>query len=120
MTMTTPVSSNSLTPPAAALELSQRQQVERALTRLPMGSTSHTVAQAPISRETLVNSVQQINEVLKSHGVKFVLEGEPPRTITQVVDIETGEKIRQIPSEETLAVSERLDELLGLLFQGEG
>lgn len=119
--MTTPVSNNSFTPPAAALEMSQRQQVERALTRLPPGSASSTAAaQAPISRETLVNSVQQINEVLKNHGVKFVMEGDPPRTVTHVVDMETGEKIRQIPNEETLAVSERLDELLGLLLQSEG
>lgn len=118
--MATPVSNSSFTPPAAALEMSQRQQVERALNKLPPGSATSTAAQAPISRETLVNRVQQINEVLKSHGVKFVLEGEPPRTITHVVDMETGEKIRQIPTEETLAVSERLDELIGLLYQGEG
>ena len=118
--MAAPVSNNSFTPPAAALEMSQHQQVERALTRLPPGSAKSLAAQAPISHEALVNSVQQINEVLKNHGVKFVLEGDPPHTITHVVDMETGEKIRQIPNEESLAVAERLNELLGLLYQGEG
>jgi flagellar protein FlaG len=38
--------------------------------------------------------------------------------VVAVVDAETQEVIRQIPSEEVLAIAARLDEARGLLFEG--
>ncbi len=39
------------------------------------------------------------------------------KTVVKVVDKETGDMIRQIPSEETLAIAKALDRLQGLLIR---
>ncbi len=116
--MSTPLSVTNLSPAPAALDGSRRQQLERVLAQLPLGSGNAPAATAakPPGREELLAPVQQINAVLKNHGVKFELSGEPPQTVTHIVDLDTGDTIRQIPSEEVLVVAERLEEVRGLLF----
>ncbi|QIB64319.1 flagellar protein FlaG [Kineobactrum salinum] len=115
--MSTSLSVSSLTPAPAALDGSRRQQLERVVAQLPLGSGAQTGtgARSP-GPEELLAPVQQINATLKNHGVKFELSGEPPQTVARIVDLDTGDLIRQIPSEEVLVVAERLEEVRGLLF----
>lgn len=61
--------------------------------------------------------MQRINEVLGSYGVEFHLKEPGPRVVTEIVDRESGEVIRQIPSEEVLRIAERLEQLRGALLR---
>ena len=61
----------------------------------------------------------QINEFLKSSGseVQFTVDSESNRVVVRIIDGETKEVIRQVPSEEMLAISNSLDRMTGLLIQ---
>lgn len=60
----------------------------------------------------------RINEFLKSSAasVQFSVEATSNRVIVRVVDSTTHQVIRQMPTEETLAISQALDHMIGLLF----
>ncbi len=75
-----------------------------------------------VSPEVLKNAVSVINQVLQlsSSNLQFTVDNETKKPIIRLVDTKTGELIRQIPSEETLAISRSIDAALqrqGLLFQ---
>lgn len=62
-------------------------------------------------------ALAEINQTLKmaSIGVQFEFDKEANTMIAKVVDVETGEVIRQMPSEEMVQVSKVLGKLQGLL-----
>lgn len=78
----------------------------------PKTSPSTTVksSQQPArqpSPEELKSAVKVINQVLRqsNHSLEFSVDNDTKRPIVKLVDTDTGELIRQIPSEETLAIS---------------
>ncbi len=75
--------------------------------------------QAPPGAETAQQAARRINEFLKSSSaaVEFVVDGESNRVVVRIVDSETGQLIRQMPSEEMLAISHALDRVTGLLLE---
>ena len=83
----------------------------------PVTPTSEPVATA--NREQVSNAVEKINQTIQSasQGVVFNLNNDFNRLIVTVVDQETNEVIRQIPSEEVLEIARSLDKLQGLLIK---
>ena len=73
------------------------------------------------SAESVRQAVEQVNDVLRRSavGVEFSLDQGSGRVIARVVDSETKEILRQIPSEQMLAISRAIDDLRGLLIQQE-
>ncbi|RUR31052.1 flagellar protein FlaG [Vreelandella andesensis] len=69
-----------------------------------------------ISKESLAEPIQRINETFRPRGLEFALSEQSGRVITKVIDRETGDVIRQIPAEEVLLVAERLEELQGQII----
>lgn len=63
----------------------------------------------------------QINDYLESasSSLQFMVDKESNRVVIKVVDTQTQEVIRQMPTEEMLAISKSLDRLSGLLIQQE-
>jgi len=63
-------------------------------------------------------AAQQINEFLKSSSasVEFMVDERSNKVIVRVVDTETRQVIRQMPSEEMLAIAQALDRMTGLLL----
>lgn len=111
----------SVTAVSPALQgLTPRQQMERVLeTALPAAGGVLAQAegsQVPPSRGELVEPIQRINEVMRHYGVQFELGEVESRVVTRIVDRESGDVIRQIPSEEVLRVAERLGEVQGRLL----
>lgn len=51
--------------------------------------------------------------------LRFEVDNESKETIVRIIDNETGELIRQIPSEEMLAIRARMEELIGVLYNSE-
>ena len=56
---------------------------------------------------------------MRHYGVEFHLQDFGRRVVTRIVDRESGEVIRQIPSEEMLRIAESLERMRGRLIQRE-
>jgi len=112
--MTTPISELSGNWPAAAAS-TERQRAERVIAQLTEPKVADQ-AHPAVSREELVEPVQQINEVFAKHGIQFDINEQGSKVVVRVIDQDSGDVIRQIPSEEVLRIAERLDEVQGQLL----
>jgi len=76
----------------------------------------------PLSAEEMTAAVQELNAAMKvvNTRLSFSIDNITKQTVVTVTDDQTHEVIRQIPSEEMLKVSERIAELLGVLFDHAG
>lgn len=61
--------------------------------------------------------VHELNDVVKllNTRLSFSIDKETHRTVVKVMDADTQKVIRQIPAEEVMRVSQRINELLGIL-----
>ncbi|MET1078201.1 MAG: flagellar protein FlaG [Pseudomonas sp.] len=107
------------TDPAAAL-------TEPALAPGVTGET--TAAAKPVekpgeaTREEVEGAVSTIQDFVQSvrRSINFSLEeGDGGRVVVKVTDAQSGDVIRQIPSEEALQLAENLSEVRSLLFKAE-
>jgi flagellar protein FlaG len=66
------------------------------------------------SSEQLKQATDTINQVMRQSNqnieFKFSVDADTKKPIVRVVDATTGELIRQIPSEETLAIARSIDQ----------
>jgi flagellar protein FlaG len=65
------------------------------------------------------DAVKNINGALKalSQNLEFSVDTESNRVIVKVVDKQTNEVIRQMPSSEALEIAKALDRVQGLLIR---
>lgn len=112
-----------LVPPPSS-SLTPRQRLESVLAHLPAPPGSLAAQQPDTSGESpatrysdLVEPIQQINTVMRNYGVEFHLQEYDSRVVTRIVDRDSGDVIRQIPSEEVLRIAESLEQLQGRLIQ---
>lgn len=70
------------------------------------------------NKEQLDLSVKKANQAINllRSNLQFTVDEETGINVVKFVDTQTKEVIRQIPSEEMLAIAKRLDELKGLLI----
>ena len=81
---------------------------------------SAAAAMPPARSDEVRKAANQVNEALKgtaSSDLQFSVEGDNKQVVVRVVDSQTKEVIRQIPSEEMVAISKAMDNLSGLLVQ---
>ncbi|HJV75917.1 MAG TPA: flagellar protein FlaG [Noviherbaspirillum sp.] len=64
-------------------------------------------------------ALKQINDTLKklSQDLEFKLDEDTERPVVKVVDQQTKEVIRQIPTQEALEIAKALDRVQGLLIR---
>lgn len=77
-------------------------------------------ATAPVTDLAQVKqAVKAINDAVKmlSTGVEFSVDENTKGTVVKVVDTQTHDVIRQMPSEEALAIAKALDKLQGLIIR---
>ncbi len=69
--------------------------------------------------KAVTEAVNAINAQVQrvSQNLKFSIDQESGRTVVKVVEGESGKVIRQIPSEEALAISEALEKMQGLIIE---
>ena len=91
-----------------------------------LGSTQNTARPDPTGneagvpdRETLLQAVDEVKKAIapEAQNLLFYIDDDTGRTIVKIVDSQTDEVIRQIPSEEVLAISKGIDKLQGLLIK---
>lgn len=68
------------------------------------------------SVDSAVNDLRSFVQNI-SRDLKFNLDDSCGKVVVQVLDGSSGEVIRQMPSEEALALAARLDEVRSLLFK---
>jgi flagellar protein FlaG len=85
-----------------------------ALTSNPVQPTEPTT-----SASQLATALQSINKALQdlSPNLEFTVDADSNRTVVKVLDQQTKEVIRQMPSAEALEISKALDKLQGLLVR---
>lgn len=114
---------SSVAPNQATSTLNPRQKLENTLSPQQPATAGTAAAKtesnqpALVAREELVAPIQRINESMSNTGVEFQLTDPGKRLVTRVVDRESGEVIRQFPSEEVLRISENLEKMAGRLLQ---
>ena len=83
----------------------------------------NTSAQEQAQRVPSAGELQKaLEEVEKAvapmaQSLQFSLDKDSGKTVVKVMDTDTNEVIRQIPSEEVLAISKAVDKLKGLLIK---
>lgn len=77
------------------------------------------------ARQEMVEAVERLSDYVQhmSRDLQFSVDEESGKTIVRVLDSETGDIIRQIPSDELLAISkaiaENMESLSGLLLDNQ-
>jgi flagellar protein FlaG len=83
-------------------------------------AVAQVASQQPSSQQ-LQNAVDGINQAMRqsNQNLEFSVDPGTKKPIVKMVDTQTGELIRQFPSEETLAIARSIDQFLqrqGLLL----
>ena len=86
---------------------------------VPRVAQAAAPTQAPPGAQAAQQAARRINEFLRSSSasVEFVVDDQSREVVVRIVDSETKQLIRQMPSEEMLALSHALDRVTGLLLQ---
>ena len=85
-------------------------------------SVPSSAASTPQARQAeLTQAVQAINSYVQNlrRDLQFTVDEATDRTVITVIDSETQEVIRQIPSEEVLALARSLERTQGLLLKAQ-
>src|SRR5690554_2569752 len=73
------------------------------------------------NREQVLAAVTDMQDFVQAthHNIQFQLDEDSGRMLVKVTERDTGEVIRQIPSEEAVRLAESLSEIRSLLFSVE-
>ena len=85
----------------------------------PARETASTEAESrKISSQERDGLLKQLNKTLEAFDthVSLSVDEKSHQTIIKVIDNNSGKVVRQIPSEQLMRVSERITELLGVIY----
>lgn len=104
-------------PAPAPAPVARKEAIETLNAAAVAALEESAAVKAAISEEQLDNAVSSINTVLnvRSQELEFTVDKDSDRTIVTVIDKDTKEVIRQMPSREALEIAKALDRLQSLL-----
>lgn len=75
-------------------------------------------AEQELSIEKLQEAVDKMNALMQNgqRSLNFSIDDSTERVVVKVMDVQTDEVIRQIPTEETLKLAEYIEGMVGLIF----
>ncbi|MCB1802330.1 MAG: flagellar protein FlaG [Gammaproteobacteria bacterium] len=78
----------------------------------------NAVEKAAEDREGLQDVVSNLNQLVRDlhRELQFSVDDDSGETVVKVIDRETDEVVRQIPSEEVMRLRKRLEEAAGVIF----
>lgn len=110
--------------PNAPAPDANRSQVAQEVTKsavAPVPAPVHAVqaSSSTAKAEQIKDSVSKINKAVQvfDRNLQFTVDEDTKMNVVKVVDLATKDVIRQIPSEEVLAIAKALDKLQGLLVK---
>ena len=82
------------------------------------GNAQEQTQRVPSAGE-LQKALEEVEKAVApmAQSLQFSLDKDSGKTVVKVMDTDTNEVIRQIPSEEVLAISKAVDKLKGLLIK---
>lgn len=83
------------------------------------GAVASPQQKAENIREQVNEAVQKINDMIKvaDRDLEFSVDKDTDMNVVKVIDSQSKEVIRQIPSEEVIQIAKALDKLQGLLVR---
>jgi flagellar protein FlaG len=105
-------------PPAAATAIAATSAAPPPAAA-PAGAVAAAAKETEPTLAQVTDAVNAINRSMstQSRGLEFSVDADSHRTIVKVVDRQTKELIRQIPTVETLQIAHALDQAHGLLIK---
>lgn len=96
----------------------QRADSNSPVAAMAEAQKTDTVDNAKLDTEQTRKSLHEINQALSglSVSVQFQIDPDLNDVIVKVIDKDSGEVIRQMPSEEVVRIAKAMDSLKGLLF----
>jgi flagellar protein FlaG len=97
-----------------------RQAVTTSTTRVAKAAAEQVkAAAAEPTAATLAKAVESINITMRAmaQGLEFTIDDDSKRLVVKVVDQQTKEVLRQMPSAEALEIAKALDRVQGLLIR---
>ncbi|KKL01567.1 flagellar protein FlaG [Rheinheimera mesophila] len=96
-----------------AVELNDKKAAPEALLPASKNSAGQQQAAQTVTAEELGEAVENINQFVNSQGrtLNFSVDEESGKPVVKVIDFETKEVIRQIPSEEVLTMARAIKKL---------
>lgn len=81
--------------------------------------TAAKAAPVQVDAEQLQAAMQEIQKAVASRNsnLQFSFDDETNKTVVRVIDSESGELIRQIPSEEVMAIAKSIGQMQGMLLK---
>lgn len=81
-------------------------------------SNGTAVAQPPMDDAQVKAAIQAANSALEAaqSGIEFSIDSASGKTIVRILDKQTNEVIRQLPSEEMLEIAKAIDRYEGMLL----
>lgn len=94
------------------------QGIRGAQPSFPENAGAPASSSRSVDRKEVENAVSRIKDFIQpiNDSIQFSLDDETGMTLVKVIDLETKEVLRQIPSEEALNIAKALDKLQGLLI----
>lgn len=111
--------SNTASTPANALPSQINNNVAiAAVTAQPVLPVQSTQAAKTDSIDQVQQAVEKIKSVTDqlAQNLQFSIDDETGITVVKILDSQTQEVIRQIPTEEAVSIARTLDKVQGLLF----
>ncbi len=89
--------------------------------KMPGQNTEAGAIDQEAVKERLEDSVSQLKNLVQSvqRDLQFSIDDFSGRTVITVLDSKTEEIIRQIPSDEVLALAKNIESMKGVLFSAE-
>ncbi len=106
---------------AASLPSSQPGKVAGARESPPSPTATSDAVRADVKMDDLKQALSEVQSAISlvTNDLQFSLDEDTGKTIVKIVDRETDEVIKQIPSEEILRIAKALDKFQGLLIRQE-
>lgn len=71
------------------------------------------------SVQKAVDEINQAMKALAQEGIEFTIDKDTKFDVVKIIDKETNQVIRQLPSQTTIEIAKALDKLQGLLIKQE-
>lgn len=94
-------------------EQKRDQELKKAQEKTPLEERAEKEKEVT---QTMLDDLSKDIEILHSVGLSFAKHEDTGRTFVKVINKDTDELIREIPSEEVLNMAAKIDEMIGILF----
>ena len=111
-----PAPARAADPAAAAAVAAGRSSPSKVVS--PVGPSSDTALTLDAMRESFRESVEAANERLSSRGtsISMAIDKATDTVIVQIKDQQSGDTVRQIPSQQALQISRNIERLTGIMI----